>query len=84
MPTKPTDDPNLPEYVTRRELVRLARQTLGLPLTRGKLNKALREGKGPERIAHWGNADLFVTAKAIDWVRSCVTHLPRGRSRNVI
>jgi hypothetical protein len=83
MAAKPTtsDDTNLPEFVTRRGLIELVRRRLGAPLTRGKLNKALREGKGPEPAGRWGNADLFNTVVGLDWARSLVTHRAPGEQK---
>ena len=64
------DDTSLPEKVTRRGLVEIFRKKIGAPLTRGKLNKAIREGNGPEIEGRWGNADLIDTVKGLAWARS--------------
>jgi hypothetical protein len=61
-----------PRYVTRRSGVERVREKIGIPLSRGQLNKSIEKGTGPTPVGRYGNADLYDEDEFLDWARSLV------------
>jgi hypothetical protein len=62
---------NLP-HVTRRGIVAIARDELGLPFSKGRLDKLSMLGKGPKAIGEFGGRHLYEKEEVVRWLRSLI------------
>jgi len=62
-----TNDSNLPEFITARELIPFIRRKTGLPFTNGALKLEVARGTGPRVVGKWGNCRLFGPHEALEW-----------------
>jgi hypothetical protein len=73
-------DTNLPT-LTRRGVLALAREELGLPLSKAKLDKLCMDRRGPPPLGMFSGKHIYDRAAAIEWLRSMIRPLEQQRAK---
>jgi hypothetical protein len=61
--------------LTRRGIVALAKDELGLPLSKGRLDKLSMLGRGPKAIGEFGGRHIYDREVVLEWLRSPIRPL---------
>jgi hypothetical protein len=61
--------------LTRRGIVALAKDELGLPLSKGRLDKLSMLGRGPKAIGEFGGRHIYDREVVLEWLRSLIRPL---------
>jgi hypothetical protein len=66
---------NSPPHITRRGIVALAKDELGLPLSKSHLDKLAMLGKGPKPLGEFGGRHIYDRGAVIAWLKSTIRPL---------
>jgi hypothetical protein len=66
---------NSPPHITRRGIVALAKDELGLPFSKSHLDKLAMLGQGPKPIGEFGGCHIYDRGTVITWLRSMIRPL---------
>ena len=70
-----------PPHITRRGIVALAKDELGLPFSKSHLDKLAVLGKGPKPLGEFGGRHIYDRGTVITWLRSMIRPLERQRAK---
>jgi hypothetical protein len=59
----------LPDFMTRRQLVKYINEKLGIPLTKSTFDKKAMRGETPPPDAFYGRVELYKPKHGEDWAR---------------
>jgi hypothetical protein len=62
---------NLP-HITRRGIVAIARDELGLSFSKGRLDKLAMLGRGPKAIGEFGGRHIYDKETVVQWLRGLI------------
>jgi len=64
-----------PQYVTRRDGVKLVRETTGIPLSMSTVDKDCHLGRGPKPVAKYGPKHLYEPEEFLRYALSRIVKL---------
>jgi hypothetical protein len=64
-----------PRHITRRGIVALAKDELGLPFSKSHLDKLAMLGKGPKAIGEFGGRHIYDRQTVVEWLRGLIRPL---------
>jgi hypothetical protein len=66
---------NSTPHITRRGIVALAKDELGLPFSKSHLDKLAMLGKGPKAIGEFGGRHIYDRETVVEWLRGLIRPL---------
>ena len=58
--------------LTRRGVLALAKEELGLPLSKARLDKLCMERRGPPALGEFGGKHIYDRAVVLEWLRGLI------------
>jgi hypothetical protein len=66
---------NTPPHITRRGIVALAKDELGLPFSKSHLDNLAMVGRGPKPVGEFGGRHIYDRSTVIEWLRGLIKPL---------